>query len=157
MLAALGYQESGLDQSVRSGAGAIGVMQLLQSTAEDKNVGIANIQELEANIHAGSKYLRFLRDRYFADPGVNDINKTLLTFASYNAGPAKVAKLRKQAAERGLDPNTWFGNVEIISAEVIGHETTNYVSNIYKYYVAYKLVEQQRIKREQAKKSTQND
>jgi membrane-bound lytic murein transglycosylase MltF len=157
MLAALGYQESGLDHGVRSGAGAIGVMQLLQSTAEDKNVGIADIHELESNIHAGSKYLRFLRDRYFADPEIDDLNKTLMAFASYNAGPAKISKLRKKAAEMGLDPNIWFGNVEIVSAEVIGRETTHYVSNIYKYYVAYKLVEQQHLEREQAINSMQDD
>ena len=35
MLAALGYQESGLDQSVKSSAGAVGVMQVLPSTAAD--------------------------------------------------------------------------------------------------------------------------
>ena len=157
MLAALGYQESGLDQSVRSSAGAIGVMQLLKTTAEDKNVGIPNIEELEFNIHAGSKYLRFMRDRYFTDSEIDDINKTLLTFAYYNAGPAKVAKLRKKAVEKGLDPNVWFGNVEIVSAEVIGRETTHYVSNIYKYYLAYKLVQQQHLRREQARKSIQGD
>ncbi len=140
MLAALGYQESGLDQSKRSPVGAIGIMQMLPSTAADPNVDIPDIEELENNIHAGTKYLRFLRDRYYADSGADDLNQTLLTFASYNAGPAKLAKLRKEAQEAGLDPNVWFGNVELIAAKRIGRETVQYVSNIYKYYIAYRLL-----------------
>jgi membrane-bound lytic murein transglycosylase MltF len=140
MLAALGYQESRLDQSVRSAAGAIGVMQLLPSTAADKNVGIPNIEDLENNIHAGTKYLRFIRDRYFENEDMGSLDKTLFTFASYNAGPARVAGLRKKASAMGLDPNLWFQNVEVVAAKEIGRETVQYVSNIAKYHVAYKRV-----------------
>ena len=139
MLAALAYQESGLDQSVRSKAGAVGIMQVLPSTAADPNVGIPDITTLENNIHAGTKYLRFLRDRYFSDPGVDDLNQTLFSFASYNAGPARVAKLREEASRTGLDPDVWFGNVEHVAAKRVGRETVQYVSNIAKYYVAYRL------------------
>ena len=145
MLAALGYQESRLDQSVRSHAGAIGVMQLLPSTAKDPNVGIPEIEVLEKNIHAGTKYLRFLRDRYLNDPGIDEVNQTLLSFASYNAGPNKIAKLRKEAAEMGLDPNVWFGNVEHVVAKRVGRETVQYVGNIYKYYIAYALIDAQNL------------
>ncbi len=141
MLAALGYQESQLDQNTRSNRGAVGVMQVLPSTAKDKNIGIPNIQELDANIHAGTKYLRFMTDRYFAEEGIDQINRTLFAFASYNAGPAKVSKLRRDAEEMGLDPNKWFNNVEITAAQQIGRETVQYVSNIFKYYIAYKLIE----------------
>ena len=150
MLAALGYQESRLDQSVRSGAGAIGVMPLLTSTASDPNVGIANIEELEPNIHAGTKYLRFLRDRYFKDEAMGEVQKTLFTFASYNAGPARVRGLRRKAEAAGLDPNIWFDNVEVIASREIGRETVQYVSNIYKYYIAYRQVETQRQRKQQA-------
>ena len=139
ILAALGYQESQLDQSKRSGTGAIGVMQVLPSTAEDKNVNIKNIDKIENNIHAGTKYLRFLEDRYFSDKEIRDKNRHLFALAAYNAGPAKVAKLRNEASESGLDPNVWFGNVEVIAAKRIGRETVQYVSNIYKYYIAYRL------------------
>jgi membrane-bound lytic murein transglycosylase MltF len=139
MLAALAYQESGLDQSARSKAGAIGVMQLLPSTAADPNVGIPDITNLENNIHAGTKYLRFIRDRYFSDPAIDPLNQTLFTFASYNAGPARVRRLREEAAQTGLDANTWFGNVEHVAARRIGRETVQYVSNIGKYWVAYTL------------------
>lgn len=140
MVAAQGYQESGLDQSVRSHAGAIGVMQLLQSTAEDPNVGIPDIEQVEPNIHAGVKYLRFLRDRYFDDPELDAFNRALFSFAAYNAGPARVRGLRRKAAEAGLDPDKWFNNVELIAAREIGRETVQYVSNIYKYYLAYTLI-----------------
>lgn len=139
MLAALGYQESGLDQSKRSSVGAVGVMQLLPSTAEDPNVGIDDIHVMENNIHAGTKYLRFLKDRYFSADGFSDLDKTLFAFASYNAGPARINGLREEAEKKGLDPNVWFDNVEIIAARRIGAETVSYVSNIYKYYVVYRL------------------
>jgi membrane-bound lytic murein transglycosylase MltF len=150
MMVALGYQESRLDHSVRSKAGAIGIMQVLESTAKDPNVDIHSIEEIENNIHAGTKYLRFLRDRYFTDDEIDALNQTLFSFASYNAGPAKVRKLREKARERGLDPNVWFGNVEVICAEVIGRETTQYVGNIYKYYIAYTFAVAKMQKKKQA-------
>jgi membrane-bound lytic murein transglycosylase MltF len=140
MIAALAYQESRIDQSLRSPAGAIGVMQMLSATAKDPNVNIPNIEELENNIHAGIKYLRFIRDRYFEKESMNEANKMLFTFAAYNAGPARVAKLRSEAEKKGLDPNVWFRNTEIIASKRIGRETVQYVSNIYKYYTAYRLI-----------------
>jgi membrane-bound lytic murein transglycosylase MltF len=143
MLTALAYQESRLDQAVRSRAGAVGVMQLLPSTAADPNVGIPDISTVENNIHAGTKYLRFLRDRYFSDPALDAINQTLFTFAAYNAGPARVRRLRDEAAQSGLDPDQWFGNVEQVAARRIGRETVQYVSNIAKYYVAYSMAVRQ--------------
>lgn len=153
MVTAQAYQESGLDQNVRSGAGAIGVMQLLPSTARDKNVNIPNIEELENNIHAGVKYVRFILDRYFKDAPMDDIDKHLFAFASYNAGPARVSGLRKKAEKMGLDPNKWRGNVEIVAAQEIGRETVTYVANILKYYVAYRLIEKRRLEREGARRS----
>jgi membrane-bound lytic murein transglycosylase MltF len=151
MLAALAFQESGLDHSARSGSGAVGIMQLLPSTAADPNVGIEKIEILENNIHAGTKYLRFLRDRYFSDPEIDDLNQTLLSFAAYNAGPAKIAKLRKETSESGLDSKKWFGNVEHIVAKRVGRETVQYVANIYKYYIAYTLLTQRAEERDAAK------
>jgi len=139
MTTALAYQESQLDNSRRSHVGAVGIMQLMPATAADKNVGIPDIKELEQNIHAGHKYLRFVQDRYFSDPQIDTLNRYLFSFAAYNAGPAKVNRLRKEAGESGLDPNVWFQNVEIIAAKRIGRETVQYVSNIYKYYISYKL------------------
>lgn len=141
MLVALAYQESQLNQSLKSNAGAVGVMQILPSTAKDKNVGIPDVYELDPNIHAGTKYLRFMADNYFSkDPNLDELNRTLFAFASYNAGPARVRKLRAEAEQMGLDPNVWFDNVEVVAAKRIGRETVQYVSNIVKYYVAYKML-----------------
>jgi len=140
LLAAVAYQESRIDQSVRSPAGAVGVMQLLPSTAAGDPVNISNIETIENNIHAGTKYLRYLYDRYYKDEPMDKLDRALFTFASYNAGPAKIRKLRKRASEKGYNPNRWFAHVEVMAAEDIGSETVKYVSNIYKYYVAYRLL-----------------
>lgn len=142
MTEALAFQESRLDQSKRSPSGAVGIMQLLPGTAADKNVGIPDIENLENNVHAGHKYLRFIQDRYFNDPEIDNLNSHLFTFAAYNAGPKKILDLRDEAKNRGLDPNIWFKNVELVVAEKIGRETVQYVSNIYKYYIAYKLTKE---------------
>jgi membrane-bound lytic murein transglycosylase MltF len=150
MVAAQGYQESRLDQSVKSPVGAVGVMQLMPATGAQMKVG--DIRQLEPNVHAGVKYLRFMMDEYFAGTGMNDLNRGLFAFASYNAGPARVASLRREAEAAGLDPNVWFNNVETVAARRIGRETVQYVSNIYKYYIAYKLVSERAEERARAKR-----
>jgi membrane-bound lytic murein transglycosylase MltF len=149
LMAAQGYQESQLDQNAKSRVGAVGLMQVMPPTGREMNVG--DIRKVDPNIHAGVKYMRFMMDRYYKDDPMDRLNKGLFTLASYNAGPARVRQLRKEAQTRGLDPNVWFGNVEQIASERIGRETVTYVSNIYKYYVAYQLVEQERARREAAK------
>ena len=149
LMAAQGYQESTLDHSVRSRVGAIGVMQVMPATGKELAVG--DIKQIEPNIHAGVKYFRFMMDQYYKDEPMDELNKGLMTLASYNAGPARVRQLRAEAGKRGLDPNVWFGNVERIASEKIGRETVQYVSNIYKYYVAYKLVLERQRAAEEAK------
>ena len=141
-LLAQAYQESGLDHSKKSHRGAVGIMQLLPSTAADPNVDIRNIKDLENNIHAGAKYLAFIRDRYFNDAAINTENRLALTWAAYNAGPARVQKMRNKAEKMGLDPDVWFSNVELAAGKMTGRETVQYVANIYKYYIAYKLASQ---------------
>ena len=135
-LGAQADQDSRKDQPVASSAGAIGVMQLLPSTAADKNVGIPDISTVENNIHAGTKYMAFLREHYFSDPKIHPAAKIDFAWASYNAGPNRIRRLRNKAKERGFDPNRWFGNVEVLAAEKIGRETVDYVRNINKYFVA---------------------
>jgi membrane-bound lytic murein transglycosylase MltF len=138
LMAAQGYQESALNHEARSPVGAIGVMQVMPATGAELNVG--DITQLEPNINAGVKYMRFVIDQYFKNEPMTSLDKGLFAFAAYNCGPGRVAQLRKEAAKRGFDPNVWFGNVEVIASERIGRETVTYVGNIYKYYVAYKLV-----------------
>ena len=154
LLAAQGFQESRLDQSVRSHVGAVGVMQLLPSTAKDKNVDIPNIDELEPNIEAGAKYMAFLKERYFSGPELEGINGSLLALASYNAGPGRIRRLRREAGERGYDPNQWFDNVEVIVAEQVGRETVQYVSNIFKYYLTYRWINSADAERAAARRAT---
>lgn len=155
MVAAQAYQESGLDQKRRSHVGAIGVMQVMPTTAADKRVNIKGIDKLEQNIHAGTKYLRLLADDYFSDPAIDQRNRMLFCFAAYNAGPNRVQSLRREAAKQGLDPNKWFQNVEIVAARRVGRETVQYVSNIFKYYLAYQMIaERDELKREAQKKLT---
>jgi membrane-bound lytic murein transglycosylase MltF len=149
MMAAQAFQESRLDQSARSQVGAIGVMQLMPETGKEQKVG--DINQLEPNIHAGVKYMRFMRDEYFQDEPMSDVNKALFTFASYNAGPGRIRQLRRETAKRGLDPNVWFANVEQVVSERIGRETVTYVSNIYKYYLAYRLISEENARRKDAK------
>jgi len=149
LMAAQGYQESQLNQGAKSHVGAVGVMQLMPATGKDMNVG--DIAKVDANIHAGVKYMRFMMDQYYKDEPMDRLNKGLFTFASYNAGPGRIRQLRKETEKRGLDPNVWFGNVEQVASERIGRETVTYVANIYKYYVAYRLIEDDRARREESK------
>jgi membrane-bound lytic murein transglycosylase MltF len=149
LMMAQGFQESGLDQNAKSAVGAIGVMQIMPATGKDLKVG--DITQLEANVHGGVKYIRFVMDQFYKDEPMTPLNKGLFAFASYNAGPGRIAQLRREAAKRGLDPNRWFNNVELVAADKIGSETVNYVSNIYKYYTAYKLLVEQDEERRKAR------
>jgi len=151
LMGAQAYQESGLNQDAKSAVGAIGIMQIMPETGKEQAVG--DITQLEANIHAGVKYMRFMIDRYYKDEPMDTLNKGLFTFASYNAGPGRVRQLRNEAEKRGLDRNLWFGNVEQVASERIGRETVTYVSNIYKYYIAYKLIVEQEARKAAAKKA----
>jgi membrane-bound lytic murein transglycosylase MltF len=148
LMAAQGYQESQLDQNVKSPVGAIGVMQVMPATGKEMKVG--DVTKTETNIHTGIKYMRFMIDQYYEKEPMTKLDKALFTFASYNAGPGRVRQLRQEDAKRGLDPNVWFQNVEYVAAEKVGQETVTYVSNIYKYYIAYRLVMEARAAQKEA-------
>ncbi len=155
LVAAQGYQESRLNQDVKSPVGAIGVMQVMPPTGKD--MGVGDITQMEPNIHAGVKYVRFMMTKYYGDEPMDRLNKALFTFAAYNAGPGRISQMRKLAAQRGLDPNVWFNNVEVVVAEKIGRETVTYVSNIYKYYLAYQMVMEQEEERRKAMESVKEN
>lgn len=142
MLAAQGYQESRLRQEARSRTGAIGVMQVMPDTGRE--LGVGDITQLEPNIHAGTKYMSRLMLSHFGEVQFEDFERVLFAFASYNAGPNAIARMRREAARRGYDPNQWFNHVEVVVAEKIGMQTTTYVRNICKYYVAYRLLQNAR-------------
>jgi len=152
LLAAQAYQESTIDQNKRSPVGAVGVMQIKPATAAGSPINIVGVDKsAERNVEAGAKYLRFMVDRYYKNEPMDRINKGLFAIASYNAGPARVSQLRAKAKRQGLDPNKWFGNVEVVAAREIGRETVQYVGNIYKYYVSYTLIAQQKEAKRRAK------
>jgi membrane-bound lytic murein transglycosylase MltF len=151
LMTAQGYQESRLDQNAKSPVGAVGVMQLMPETGREQGVG--DIHQVEPNVHAGVKYMSAIKQRYFANEPMDALNRELFAFASYNAGPGRIRQLRREAAVRGLNPNVWFGNVEQIAAEKIGAETVTYVGNIFKYYIAYKVITEEQKQRERAKQA----
>jgi membrane-bound lytic murein transglycosylase MltF len=140
LLVAQAYQESRLNQSARNRSGAVGVMQIKPATATGDPINIVDVKsKLENNIHAGVKYLRHLADDYFGDPAITPLNQHLLAIAAYNAGPTRVQELRRTAEAQGLDPNIWFNNVELISAREVGRQNVDYVRNIMKYWMAFRL------------------
>lgn len=145
LILAQAYQESRLNQKAISHRGAVGVMQVLPSTANEPYINIKNITTVDSNIHAGVKYLHFMQQRYFSHDNITELDSLLLSFAAYNAGPAKLIRLRKRTLKKGLNPNIWFNHVEQIAAEVIGRETVDYVNNIYKFYITYLLASRYQI------------
>jgi len=151
LMLAQGYQESQLEHGAKSRVGAVGIMQLMPDTGKQMQVG--DIRQIEPNIHAGVKYIRHISDSYFKDEPMDELNRTLFAFAAYNAGPGRIRQLRRATEKRGLDPNVWFNNVEVLAAEKIGSETVTYVSNIFKYYIAYKLVEEEERERAKAREA----
>jgi membrane-bound lytic murein transglycosylase MltF len=148
LLAAQAYQESGLNPGLRSKAGAVGVMQIKPTTAAEDPIDITGIERTDRNIEAGAKYLRYVMDHFYANEPMDEVTKGLFALASYNAGPERIKKLRAQAAAEGYDPDRWFNNVEFVAAREIGAETPNYVGNIYKYYLAYKMSVEQEARRQ---------
>jgi membrane-bound lytic murein transglycosylase MltF len=143
MIGAQAYQESQLDQSKKNPSGAVGIMQVIPKYAAASPINVPNVASAQSNIEAGVKMLNDISTRYFSDGTLDPVNRTLFTFAAYNAGPNRIVKLRQEAQQQGLDPNQWFGNVELVASKEIGQETVQYVANIYKYYIAYKLSAQQ--------------
>ncbi len=137
LLLAQGFQESGLNQMVQSPVGAIGIMQLMPATGKEMKVG--DIKEVDPNIHAGAKYLSLLKTKYFSEKSISERDRFYFCFAAYNAGPGAIRRMRKLTLQEGLDPNVWFGNVELVTLKYIGNEPVRYVGNISKYYLAYRF------------------
>jgi membrane-bound lytic murein transglycosylase MltF len=152
LIAALAYQESRFDHTKKNKSGAVGLMQILPSTGKDKNIAIRNVHLLENNIHAGVKYLAFLKKQYFNDARIRPRDQVRLALAAYNAGPGKIQRVRSKTQQMGLDPNRWFRNVELAALKIIGQETVRYVSNINKYYVIYRFTSKTSETREKERK-----
>lgn len=143
MLAAMAYKESGLDPSARSERGAVGLLQLLPDTGAAVNIRGERLASLEGNVEAACRYLRWILDNYLHDPTLDRLNRHLLVFAAYNAGPNRIQRLRDKARDLGLDTKQWFGNLDQLVGNEVGQVPVNYVGTIYKYYVAYRYSLQQ--------------
>ncbi|MBI1179796.1 MAG: transglycosylase SLT domain-containing protein [Alphaproteobacteria bacterium] len=140
MMMALGYQESRLNQQARNPNGPVGMMQMMPATASTDAVGIKGIdKDAGRNVEAAAKYLRYIADSYLDDPGIDKMNRTLMAFVGYNAGPKNLELIRESAEKSGLNPNVWFNNVELAAARKLGRKSVEYISNIYKYYTAYRM------------------
>ncbi|MEM1451171.1 MAG: transporter substrate-binding domain-containing protein [Planctomycetota bacterium] len=137
LIAAQAYQESGLDPNAVSRSGAVGLMQLLPSTAKD--MGVTDLRDPERNLYAGVKYMDWLRTHFFDEPQLAPEAQLDFCLAAYNAGPGRVRRWRAEAPARGLDPDRWFGNVELLALEDVGLQPVQYVGNINKYFILYRL------------------
>lgn len=140
MISAQAYQESRFNNHLVSHKGAVGIMQVLPSTANEPYINIKNFKILKNNIHAGVKYMDFVHKRYFLKPDITKENQMYFSLAAYNAGPANVRKMRRMAVKHGYNPNIWFNNVEIMAQKYVSKEPVNYVANISRYYVIYKQI-----------------
>jgi membrane-bound lytic murein transglycosylase MltF len=143
LILAMAFQESGLDNEKTSHAGAVGLLQVRPSTAADQNIGITNVRDVDNNVHAGVKYLHFLRTKYFESPSIRPRDQIRFALAAYNAGPTTIRKARKEAQRMGLNPDRWFRNVELAVLKLVGQETVQYVSNINRYYILYTTILQE--------------
>src|SRR5262249_39106768 len=139
--------ESRLDPAARSHAGAIGLMQLLPSTAKD--MGFDDVTGVEDNLEAGIKYMAWLRDQQFADPRLPEEVRVDFALAAYNAGPGRVRRWRREAPESGLDPDRWFGGVENLALEQVGFEPVRYVANVNKDFVILARLLDERARRDE--------
>ncbi|MBQ4489023.1 MAG: lytic transglycosylase F [Ruminobacter sp.] len=137
LLMAQAYQESTLNHNARSNRGAVGIMQVLPSTANEWYINVESVSELDNNVHAGTKYMRYMIDNFFSDKDIDNNNRLLFALASYNSGPSRITRYRKKAAEEGLDANIWFNNVEKIARQYGADETVKYVKNISQFYISY--------------------
>lgn len=139
LVAAVAFQESRLDPDARSPRGAVGLMQLLPTTAA--YVGIDDPVPVDANVEAGVRYLAYLRDKVLGqDAALDDQARQHFMLAAYNAGPGRLRELRAMTRdELGLDPDRWFFNVERAAQARVGSETVRYVTDVNKYWLAYQL------------------
>ncbi|SFR53055.1 transporter substrate-binding domain-containing protein [Thiomicrospira sp. ALE5] len=151
LIAAVAFQESRFRNHLTSGRGAVGIMQIRPSTAAAPPINIHDINDLEHNIHAGTKYLAYLKHQVFAGPDYTAEESLNFALAAYNAGQTRVRQLQREAEREGLNPYIWFYNVEQIARRRIGHETVNYVLSVQRHKTTFtstlSLVQERRMSR----------
>ncbi|NTU58758.1 MAG: transporter substrate-binding domain-containing protein [Chlorobiaceae bacterium] len=108
LLSALIYEESQFDPEAISWAGAIGLMQLMPSTAAAFKPG--DLSNPADNIKAGTAYLVSLEKEW--EEIQDQATRLKFILASYNVGPGHVRDAQKLATKYGANPYVWEGNVE---------------------------------------------
>lgn len=134
-LAAVAYKESTLNPAARGASGATGLMQITPAAA--RSVGVGNIQVLESNVLAATRYMAGIRREFFSSRQIPERERMAFVLAAYNMGPQRVQSLRAEARRRGLNPNQWFFQVERVAMEQLGMGVVSYVNAVNKYYLAY--------------------
>jgi len=153
LLASLICQESRFDPDVESGAGAIGLMQIMPLTGE--NFGIDITASPESNMKAGIEYINWLHS-IFDSKILDEKERINFILAAYNAGPGHVLDAMKLAEKHGMDPYKWDGNVAVwllkksepkyFNDEVVkngyfrGTESVAFVSQVINRYGHYKNI-----------------
>jgi membrane-bound lytic murein transglycosylase F len=154
------YQESRFDPAAKSFAGAEGLLQVMPRTA--RFMGFGDISRPEEGIHAGVKYLQWVRDRF--EPTLPFNERMWFTLAAYNAGHGHVQDARRLARQKGWDGDRWFDHTEkamlLLSKDryakksrygyVRGIEPVSYVRNIRRRYRAYVDIATRRLSRNAA-------
>ncbi len=134
-LAAVAYKESTLNPAARGASGATGLMQITPAAA--RSVGVGNVQALDSNVLAATRYMARIRREFFASRQISEEQRMAFILAAYNMGPQRVQGLRAEARRRGLDPNQWFFQVERVAMEQMGMGVATYVNSVNKYYLAF--------------------
>lgn len=159
LLAALAYQESYWNPKSISYTGVRGFMMLTRATAA--TLGIDNLQDVDASIDGGARYLRDLLDRL--PPRIKKPDRLWFALAAYNIGLAHLEDARVLTQEQGGDPDKWnevrrrlplladpkwFVRTKYGYAR--GNEPVHFVSRVRAYYDVLSKIDDE----EKAKRST---
>lgn len=141
LLASIACQESRFRQAVTNRWGATGLFQVKPVTAREPYIGIPEIAgraNAANNVHAGVRYLNWIKERYF-DPveEMHERDRIRMALAAYNAGPRTLLRAQRLATQMGLDPTRWFRNVELAMLAMDKQEPVKYVSEINQRYLSY--------------------
>jgi len=144
LIAAVAYQESRFDPNAKNRWGATGLFPVKPETAREPYVDVTPIageENAANNVHAGVKYLAWIKRRYFDSvEDMRERDRLRMALAAYNAGPRTLIDARRRARRMGLDPDRWFRHVEVALLAMGKSEPVQYVSEINQRYVSYLML-----------------
>lgn len=132
LLASISKQESAFGPKAISRANALGLMQLLHSTAKDMDpkVGMEDLFDPKTNIELGAKYIGKLLERFKSIP---------LALAGYNAGPSRAAAWERTFLESNMGKKPF--DLDFFMESIPFTETRKYVAAIMRNYTWYMVLE----------------